>query len=279
MVLVRRTNLLASNLGEERHMPKIIFETLDLVPEWLRGDAKEVNGKIEADVVQTAKVDEFRNNNIKLSTERDALLKTNESLVALVGEDVEAFKTEIETLRKTQQEVNDGKLKGSDAVAKEVESRVQNLKTDYEKQIQAANKETVAYKDKAATLETKLKNTHIDRAITSAVLDENSGVDPRALPDILERARRVYTVEGDDKLVAKDGEAVIYGSDGATPLPPSEWLEKLKEQAPYFFKSSQGGGATGSDGKLPAGLTQEQYDKLSGSEKLALSRKAQAQRR
>lgn len=44
-------------------------------------------------------------------------------------------------------------------------------------------------------LETKLKNTHIDRAITSAVLDENSGVDPRALPDILERARRVYTVE------------------------------------------------------------------------------------
>ena len=81
-------------------MPKITFETLDQVPEWLRGDAKEVNGKIEADVVQTAKVDEFRNNNIKLSTERDALLKTNESLVALVGEDVEAFKTEIETLRK-----------------------------------------------------------------------------------------------------------------------------------------------------------------------------------
>ena len=255
-------------------MPKIIFETLDLVPEWLRGDAKEVNGKIEADVVQSTKVNEFRDNNIKLSTERDALLKTTSELTALVGEDVEAFKTEIEALRKTKQEVDDGKLKGSDAVAKEVESRVLNLKTDYEKQIQAANKETVAYKEKAISLESRLKNTHIDRAITSAVLDEDSGVDPRALPDILDRARKVYTVEGDDKLVAKDGEAVIYGSDGATPLPPSEWIEKLKEQAPYFFKSSQGGGATGSDGKLPAGLTQEQYDKLPGAEKLALARKA-----
>lgn len=260
-------------------MPKIIFETLDQVPEWLRGDAKEVNGKVEADVVQSAKVNEFRDNNIKLSTERDSLVKEKELFTSLIGEDVEAFKTEIEALRKTKQEVDDGKLKGSDTIAKEVEARVLNLKGDYEKQIQAANKETVAYKEKAASLETRLKNTHIDRAITSAVLDEDSGVDPRALPDILERARKVYTVEGDDKLVAKDGEAVIYGSDGATPLPPSEWLDKLKEQAPYFFKTSQGGGATGSDGKLPAGLTQEQYDKLSGAEKLALSRKAAQGRR
>ena len=253
-------------------MPKIIFDTLDQVPEWLRGDAKEVNGKVEADVVQTAKVDEFRNNNIKLSTERDALLKTTTDLTALVGEDVEAFKVEIEALRKTNQEVDDGKLKGSDAVAKEVEARVLNLKGDYEKQIQNANKEVGAWKDKAITFETRLKNTHIDRAITSAVLDENSGVDPRALPDILERARKVYTIEGEDKLVAKDGEAIVYGSDGATPLPPNEWLEKLKGTAPYFFKSSEGGGATGSDGKLPAGMTPEQYDKLSGAQKLALSR-------
>lgn len=253
-------------------MPKIIFETLDAVPEWLRGDAKEAAGKVEVDVVQSSKLNEFRDNNIKLSTERDALLKTTSELTALVGEDVEAFKTEIEMLRKTQQEVNDGKLKGSDAVAKEVESRVQNLKGDYEKQIQAANKEVGAWKEKAVSLETKLKNTHIDRAITSAVLDENSGVDPRALPDILERARKVYTVEGDDKLVAKDGEAVIYGSDGATPLPPNEWLEKLKEEAPYFFKKSEGGGATGSDGTIPPGMTQESFDKLSGAKKLAAVR-------
>lgn len=260
-------------------MPKIIFETLDQVPEWLRNDVKEANGKIEADVVQSTKVNEFRDNNIKLATERDALLKEKEILTTLVGEDVEAFKTEIETLRKTQQEVNDGKLKGSDAIAKEVESRVQNLKGDYEKQIQTASKEVVAWKEKAVSLETKLKNTHIDRAITSAVLDENSGVDPRALPDILERARKVYTVEGDDKLVAKQGEAIIYGSDGATPLPPNEWLEKLKEEAPYFFKKSEGGGATGSDGTLPQGMSQADYDKLSGQQKLVLQRKAASARR
>jgi hypothetical protein len=74
-----------------------------------------------------------------------------------------------------------------------------------------------------------------------------------------------------------DGEAIIYGADGATPMTPDEWLAKLRDSAPYFCKNSNGGGATGNQGnKMFGGMSKEDFNKLSGAQKLALARKSGA---
>lgn len=254
-------------------MPEIKFDTLDAIPEGLREGAKEVDGKIVINVVPKVKLDEFRDTNIALSAERDDLKRAAASLQAIVGEDPDAFAQQLEEMRQTTQQVKDGKLKGTDAIEQEVNSRVSSMKGDYERRLQEAGQEAKAWKDKAVSADQKFRQSQIDRAVTNAVLAEDSGAQPQALMDILTRAYKTFVVEDDGKLVARDGEATIYGADGASPMTPKEWLEKLREEAPYFFKSSTGGGAGGSnDGKLPGGMNADDFQKLSGAEQLKLAR-------
>lgn len=255
-------------------MPELTFDTLDAIPEGLREGAKEVNGKLVINVVPKAKLDEFRDNNVALSSERDTLKKSVEGFAALLGDKDQAeFATELEALRKTAQDVADGKLKGDDTIAREVAQRVETLKGDYERRLQDAGKETAAWKDKATVNDTKFRRSIVDREVTNAILDETSGAHPSARADILARAYGVFHVEDDGKLIARDGEATIYGANGTDSMTPLEWLGKLKEQAPYFFKGSSGGGAGGSgDKKLPGGMSAEDFNKLSGAEKLKLAR-------
>lgn len=257
-------------------MPEIQFDTLDAIPEGLREGAKESGGKYIINVVQKAKLDEFRDNNTTLSQERDTLKASVASLTAIVGEDAAAFATELAELRTTAQKVKDGSLKGSDAIETEVTNRVASMKGDYERRLVETGKDAAEWKSKAEASDQKFRRSLIDRAVTNAVLAEASGAQPQALTDILSRAYAVFTVDDGGKLTAKDGEATIYGADGATPMTPAEWLEKLKETAPYFFKNSGGGNAGGStDSGIPGGLAAEQFDKLSGAQQLAIIRQNQ----
>lgn len=254
-------------------MPDIVYDALDKVPEGLREHAKEQDGKVVVKVVPQVKLDEFRQTNITLSQERDALKAQFEPLKKLIGEDVKAFEDELTELRSTVQKVKDGTLKGTDAIQAEVAQRVAQMRGDYERQLAEKATEVSAWKQQAAEADQKFRRSLVDRAVTDAVLNEKSGAEPRALPDILSRAYAVFQVDDAGKLVAKDGEAVIYGSDGATPMTPIEWLSKLKSDAPYFFKSSTGGGASGSQGsKDYGGMTKEQFQKLPAAERLRIAR-------
>jgi len=256
-------------------MPDISFDSLDAVPEGLKEVAKDNgSGKFVVNVVPAAKLDEFRNNNIAVSKERDTLKSFKDLWAPIIGEDPDAFKADVERLRTVDQEVKDGKLKGSKDIEAEVNRRVETMKTGYETRLQAAEQARVAAEATAKDADTRFKRSIVDRAITDAVLNEKSGAEPRALPDIIERAAKVFAVGDDGKLTPKEGEAIIYGADGATPMTPNEWLGKLKESAPYFFKASGGGNAGGGNtSKIPGGLTKEAYDKLPPDKKLELARK------
>lgn len=248
------------------------FASKDEVPEDLRGDAKEVDGKWVVSVVSKAKLTEFRDNNINLAQERDRLKAANEIYVKL-GDDPEKLAKELGELRDTAQLVKDGKLKGSDTVEAAVAERVKAAKEAFDAQRVELAAKLSASEARAKEIDGKFRRSVVDREITNAVLAEDSGINPAALPDVLARAYGTYQVTDDGKLVAKNGDTVIYGQDGVTPMKPKEWLGKVLENSPYLGKQSAGGGANGGDGKgAKHGMSDAEWDKLDPVERINRAR-------
>lgn len=255
-------------------MPDIKFKTRDEIPEGLKGTEKEADGGFVVKVVAQSKLDEFRDNNLAIARERDEY-KNKVTAYAALGDDPAKLADELSALRTVDQSVKDGKLKGSDAIAAEVSARLKAQEDGYKTQIGNLTKERDAAAAARAESDAKFKRSIIDRAVTEAVLAKDSGLNPAALPDILTRAYGTYVVGDGDKLVAKNGDTIIYGADGVNPMQPNEWLKKLGESAPHFLKPSAGGGAAGSEGSGKfAGMSQEAFLKLSPSERITKYREA-----
>lgn len=252
-------------------MPDIIYDTLDAVPEGLREGAKEDNGKIVVKVVPANKLDEFRENNIKLRQEFEGVQKQFESVKGVIGEDFESFKKEYGELKTLGKKFADKELvenKGLDAALAE---RTAQMRQQLEEQIGTKAREAAAWQDKFSQTDAKFRRTFIDRAITDVVLDESMGVHPKAVADILSRAYGVFNVGDDGALKPMKGDAVLYGADGVSPMTPKEWIKALKDEAPYFFKNSNGGGSTGGDVKNFGGYTAEDFQKLPPEQRLAIA--------
>jgi len=256
-------------------MPKITFKTRDEVPEGLRPAAKENGAVWEVEVVAQAAFDEIRTKNTEIATERDQLRTRVEKLAKVVGEDPEKFAGEVEELRRTKQLVEDGKLKGSDAIETEVARRLAAVKENYEAQLREQGARLQQAESAGQSEAQKRRNLLIEIAVRDAIAAADSGANPQATEDIISRARQIYTVSPDDKLVAKKGDAVLYGKDGVTPLPPKEWLAKLLEEAPYLRLPSKGGGADSSP-QAPHGMTTEAFNKLDPVARINLARQSKA---
>jgi hypothetical protein len=266
-------------------MPKLSFDSADAVPEGLKEHAAEVDGKFIVDVSPTARVNEFRETNIKVSRERDELKGLITKIQPVIGDDPDAFLAQYNELKAIDQKVKDGTLATSDKIAEAVEQRVADMKrTLEERNAQTALKEAAANK-RADAAEAKFKQSLIDRAIIQAVTDPRSGASGTAIQDILQRAYKVFKAEDDGTVVAMDGSLKMYSAeDGSTPLSPLEWVTtKLKEQAPHLFKGSSGGGAgggtqnggggSGGDERF-FGKSEEEFRKMSPTQKLALANDA-----
>jgi hypothetical protein len=252
-------------------MPIINFDSLEQVPEGLREGAKpdDQTGKYVVNVVLNSKLDEFRERNVEQAKKLEKLEPQVQRLTSIVGEDPAAFENELTQLRDIHKRVNDGELKTNDQIEQAVQDRVKAVKDGYEETNKAARNEAQTFKQRAETLQQKLDRTRIDKEVTSAVIQPDSGVRPEALPDVLERAYRLFKVE-DEKIIPKQGEATVFGSNGADPMTPSEWLVKLRTEAPHYFKGNNGGGAAGGADKI-GGFTRKEVAGLSAAQKLALA--------
>lgn len=255
-------------------MPDITFASLDLVPEGLKEHTKQVDGKFVVNVVPNAKLTEFRDNNIKFAQERDAAKALAESLSAIVGSDIEKFKTELNDLRTTAQKVKDGQLKGSEAVTKEVEARLEAAVASYKTQLAEMGTKASTYETASKSWQEKYERQVLREHITAAVVAKDSIANPAALGDIIARAEQVFRVK-DGGVVPMKGDTIIYGADGANPMTPKEWINKLVESAPYFGKESSGGGAGAKTGDAAyGGLSQEAFMSLTPEERITRSRMA-----
>lgn len=252
-------------------MPIITFATKEAIPADLHEGVteKEDGTGFEVNLSLTSKVTEFRDNNIKLSEERDTLVNVNKEYKAIVGDDVKTFADSLTSLRATQQSVDDGKLSENKDVEEEVKKRTESMRSGYDDQLKENAATIVELKNNVGTLNTSINRNTIGNAVQAAVTSSESGVHLSAINDLITRATTRFVVE-DGNLVARNGEAVIYGSDGTTPQTVTEWIEGLKPTNPHLFIAPKGGGAGGGDKKF-GGHTKEDFSKLTGKQKLEIA--------
>lgn len=252
---------------------KLTFDSPDAIPQGLRDSAKEENGKYVLSVVPSSKLDEFRNNNIKLAQERDGLVQRIQKYGEVIGEDFDTFRTEYEQMRDLYTKVKDKELIDNSSFEEALKTRTEGLRSDMEGKIKGLSDNLTKEKTRADTYEQKFKRTIVDQAITGAVLSKDSGARTEALPDILSRAYSNWKVDQEGNVRAFDDKGnVIYGSDGASPMTPQEWVNRLRDQAPYFFKDSEGGGASGGGGGSSYGAVRSKSDLKTAADKAAFIR-------
>lgn len=191
-------------------------------------------------VVGKDKLDEFRNNNVKL-------LKDLEKF-----KDVDLAKyQELLALAKKQEEK---KLIDAGEIDKVVEQRVGEMKSTYENQIKTLTEQN-------SVAQRQLESLLIDNAVRDAAV--KSGVQPTAVDDVLLRAKATFKIK-DGNAVPVDAQGnVVYGKDGTSPMSVVDWTTGLKKQAPHLFQGSQGGGAQGS------GKGNVDTSKLTSAQKIA----------
>lgn len=254
-------------------MPIFTFDSLEVIPESLRSFAKGEGDKVQINLVPQEKLDEFRDTNINLVKERDELAKQVEVLAPIVGDDPAAFSAALTELRSMEQRVKDGALTDSRKIEEEVIRRTEDMKKTLEDQIRAAQKEGANWKAKAGEIEATYKRTLVSTAIKDAAIDPELGVLPGAIGDLLSRAQSVWRAGDDGRVLAFQGDLQLYGADGGSPLTPKEWIVKLKDEAPHYFKGTHGGGAGGDGGgaRGALGKTVQEMRGMKASDKLALA--------
>jgi hypothetical protein len=211
-------------------MLKYIYEKQEEVPEALKGEYVEKDGKwiLQVDGAVAKSVhDEFRNNNIRISRERDEHKKIVDALV-------EAGLTVDEALRLKglESDLNEQKLFKKGEIDKIVQERQKDLLSKHEKATTASKKQMDA-------LTRELEIMRIDEAAVAEALKH--GLEDTAAEDIKSRARAVFKlIDGKPKALGQDGFELT--DDSGAPLTIDKWVPGLKSNYPHLFKRNTGGG-------------------------------------
>lgn len=252
-------------------MPSISYATKDEIPQGLQEFATEgEDGKFVVKVVAEAKLNEFRDRNVTLAQQIETMGPIVARIKTLAGEDIDAFESDLQGLRDIAKRVEDGELKTNDQIENAVSDRIKAVRDGYEANEKAEREKRVAAEGKVTTLQSRLDQTEIRHGVTNVVIHPESGVRAEALPDVLERAYKLFKIV-DGKPVPMNGEATIYGASGADPMTYAEWIVKLRDEAPHYFKGNSGGGADGGKQIKQGGFTAAEIAKMSPQQKLAIA--------
>lgn len=199
-----------------------------------------------------------------LKGNRDQILQEKAALEAQVKEvtsqwgdmDPKIVKSLIERMANDEET----KLIAEGKIDEVLDRRTSGMKKEYEKKIEALTGEREQLGQKTETLNGKLKRMLIEGMVHKAAGEHE--MLPSAVEDAIYRATNVFQIDDEDRPVAKNSDGtVIVGKDAKSPISVSEWLGNMKENAPHWFKSSQGAGAAGGRGEGPGSgftLTREE---------------------
>jgi anion-transporting ArsA/GET3 family ATPase len=226
---------------------KRVYSSESEIPEALKSVyVKDESGVFvldaEPDPEAKTKVNEFRENNIRLAKEKEQLA---EKLAAFQGVDPNKYKEAIQALEKLQtleekDLLKDGKV--DEVIESRVNKRIQQLKQESQTQIEALTAAQRKEAEKAKKYLTDLAKQMIDGQAAQAV-QKYGQPKTTAMDDIINRARAEWEPqETDDGLTIK---SKAYDEEGQPYKSMDEWAKSLPKRAPHFFEASTGSGASG----------------------------------
>lgn len=192
-------------------------------------------------MVPGSKVDEFRDNNIKLLKEQEELREALKE-----AQDRASKLSDLEQKLQEEQEkkmIDAGKIE--EVVEEKLARRTDGMRRELEGKISAKDMLIDSLSAEAKTASKSYEDLLIDSEITKAASTVGS-IRRGAIMDVHHRARDIFKVK-EGRIVAMDGEQMLYGKDANTLLSPSEWMTSLSETAPHLFEPSRGGGSKGGD--------------------------------
>lgn len=205
-----------------------------------------------------------------LKTKNGELIATQKQLKAELekysGIDPEAVRTILQRFADDEEQglIKAGKI--DEVLAK----RTERMQADFNKKLQAEQGKAEKLAAKAQKLAERATNEAIIKAAGKA------GALSEAMEDIVLRAKGAgWTIDDEGNVVARNGEDVVFGKDGKTPLTPEEWVASLRENAPHLWPKAQGSGANGSNNPNVKGVD---LSKLSPEARMTASRQGAAQR-
>lgn len=262
-------------------MATLTYESLSEVPEDLQEAAKEQDGKFVVSVVSSAKITEFRDNNINLSKERDSLqaaIAQYENVTGVQLPDLEEgklsdFAKTLESLRDTSKKVADGKLVEETSLEEAAAARVTEVTNNMKEQLANMAKDRDAHKTAREKAEARADSMMVENAVRLAAADPDVAMIDKAVTMVMPSALKVFKVGDDGKITPKHSDGtVIYGSDGITPKSVKEWLQEQREENDFLFQGAKGGGAKGSSDTQPGRLTNEQLASMKPQERMKYAR-------
>jgi hypothetical protein len=179
------------------------------------------------------------------------LKESSENLKRFDGIDPDAVRTILSKFA-SDEEANLLKAGKIDEV---LTKRTERMQADHAKALKAAEEKAKRESSKAS----KLAARTLSGAIKDAAI--KAGALPEAMEDIVLRGGSMWKLNDDGDPVAMNGDQVVFGKDGKTPLTPSEWAESLRETAPHLWPKAQGSNAPGSG----SGARSSNKGKLDGS--------------
>jgi len=216
---------------------KYKFKSKDEIPAEQQGLYVERDGSWVLDVdgaVDKSKLDEFRTNNITLSSQLAEQKKRFEGIDP----------DEVRRLAEEKRRLEEGQQLKAGETEKVVEARVASVRGELQKQVSALASERDALNSRLVTIQ-------IDQGVVGAATKR--GLRGSAIPDITARARNVFRlVGGVPTAFEADGQTVRLGKDGSAAMTLDEWVEQQVADAPHLFESNAGGGAA-SNGSGGAG--------------------------
>ncbi|GER21483.1 hypothetical protein [Variovorax boronicumulans] len=139
--------------------------------------------------------------------------------------------------------------------------RTERMQADNAKVVKAEQEARAKAEAKAG----KLAARTLAGAIRDAAI--KAGALPEAMEDIVLRGGGTWRLNDDGEPVAMNGDEVVLGKDGKTPLTPAEWAESLRETAPHLWPKAQGTNAPGAKTGGGAGNLNKKASEMTAAEK------------
>ena len=222
---------------------KAIIESIEGLPEEIRKEYVERNGRYELQVEGMRTQGDIDRLQSALSKEREDHKKIRERVSILGDRNIDDVIVQLDRIPELEAAAA-GKI-DDEKINQIVDNRVRTKLAPIERERDTLRSQ-LGEKDKVIeTFSVKERTRMIHDSVRSAAT--KAKILPEALDDALMLAERVFEVSEDGKVVAKENVGVTPGID------PALWFSDLQSRRPHWWGQTTGGGAGGNRGGGGAG--------------------------